>query len=216
MSETQTPAGPGEGARSGSQGGRAGAQASGQPGRYQRSLGGLVGAMVILLAFVVVFIAFRGLVRDNPDAPLVDPVDYAPVVGPAAAQTGWPVAAPDPLPEGWVARSVRFEPPPGPSWHLGIITDEQEYVGIEQSVATVPSMLEAYVGEDAVADGAVELALPVAPGDAAGDPVTWRRWRDGGGDIALTTRVDDQVLLVVTTGEEETLREAVDSLRLQG
>ena len=207
MSATQTP--PGDG-------GQGSPEATGRPGRYQRSLSGLIGAMVILMASVLVFIGFRGLVRDNPDAPLVEPVDYAPVVAPAAEQTGWPVAAPDPLPEGWVARSVRFEAPPGPSWHLGMLTDQQQYVGIEQSLAAVPSMVEAYVGADAVADGSVQLPRPVAAGEPAGEPVTWRRWRDEGGDIALTTRIDDQVLLVVATGGEQTLRRAIGTLRLQG
>ena len=177
--------------------------------------------MIILVGSVIVFIGFRGLVRDNPDAPPLRDVDYAQVVAPAAAETGWPVAAPAALPAGWTASSVRFQPPPGASWHLGILTGqrqgEQEYVGIEQSVSTVAKMVEAYVGEDAERAGSVQLPRPAA--DAAGSTQTqadWRRWTSpGSGDIAVTTMIGDQVLLVVTSGEEPLLRSAVSLLSLQ-
>ncbi|QWC84300.1 DUF4245 domain-containing protein [Nocardioidaceae bacterium] len=199
----------------------AGNEPTGRPGRYQRSVSGLVGAMIILVLAVLVFIGFRGIVRDNPDAPPLRAIAYGQVLQPAAEQTGWPVAAPASLPQGWIATSVRWEPPAGANWHLGLLTSDEEYVGIEQSASTTDAMVEEFVGEDAQRSGSVELTEPQdtlgSTGDSPGAATTqWQRWTGSDGDVAVTTRVGEQTLLVVTTGTEEQLRSVVDSLRLTG
>ena len=53
---------------------------SGQAGRYQRSAGGMVGAMVVLVVLLVAWVGFRSLTTQEPDSP-VRTVDYAQVVG---------------------------------------------------------------------------------------------------------------------------------------
>ena len=53
---------------------------SGQAGRYQRSAGGMVGAMVVMVVLLVAWVGFRSLTTQEPDNP-VKTVDYAQVVG---------------------------------------------------------------------------------------------------------------------------------------
>ena len=53
-----------------------------QAGRYQRSAGGMVGAMVVLVVLLVAWVAIQSLVKDQPDS-AVRTVDYAQVVAPA-------------------------------------------------------------------------------------------------------------------------------------
>ena len=43
--------------------------------RYQRTSGGLVGAMIVTVLFVVAFVGLRGFDRDNESTP-VHKVDY--------------------------------------------------------------------------------------------------------------------------------------------
>ena len=49
-----------------------------QAGRYQRSAGGMVGAMVVLVVLLVAWVGFKSLTTDQPDT-AVRTVDYAQV-----------------------------------------------------------------------------------------------------------------------------------------
>jgi hypothetical protein len=171
-----------------------------QPGRYQRSFSGMIGAMVVLLLVVVGFVVFRGVFRTDAEVQ-VRAVDYQRTQSFAQEQVDFPILAPETLPEGWRATSVRFVPDP-PRWHLGVLTDQDRYIGLEQSRSSEKKMVETYVDRDAVRGEPVQ---------AAGD--TWQTWTDEGGDTGLT-RVDDEVtVLVVGTPDLDVLVDYVETLR---
>lgn len=172
-----------------------------QPGRYQRSAAGMVGAMVVLILFVVAVVAVRGLLLEEP-ASTVQAVDYDKTVELGQEQVDFPILAPESLPDGWRATSVRLTPEPRPQWHLGILTDEDRYVGIEQARSTEERMVERYVDSEAVQGEPVDI-----------DGVTWRTWTDEGGDTALTRVEDGVTTLVVGTPGEDVLVDLVRSLR---
>lgn len=174
-----------------------------QAGRYQRSTGGLVGSMIVLLLVVGAFVAFRALVRDDVEVP-VKTVDYQQTVDFARTQVDFPVIAPDELPRGWRATSAEFVPEPG-RWNLGVLTDEERYVGLAQSVRSEENMVRSYVDERAVAEPPVEV-----------QGQTWRRWTDEEGDTALTRTVGDMTVLVVSPAGLEVLTEFVETLDGQG
>jgi hypothetical protein len=171
-----------------------------QPGRYQRSFSGLIGAMVVLLLVVGAFVVFRGLFRTDAEV-TVRAVDYQRTQSFAQEQIDFPILAPETLPEGWRATSVRFVPDP-PRWHLGVLTDEDRYIGLEQSRSSEKKMVETYVDRDAVRGEPVKVA---------GD--TWQMWTDEGGDTALTRVEDEVTVLVVGTPDLEVLVEYVETLR---
>jgi hypothetical protein len=156
-----------------------------QPGRYRRSAGGMAGAMVVLVAVVLGFVVFRELNRSDPASP-VDEVDYTRTVEFARGEAGFDLLAPPSLPDGWLATSVNFVPGDDGRWHLGMLTDEDQYVGLEQSSGSAESMVETHVDQDARPGGVV-----VVDGDQ------WRAWTDEGGDVALVRSTGSTTTLVV-------------------
>lgn len=168
---------------------------SGQPGRYTRSFGGMVGAMLVVVVLVVVFVVFRDANRDDL-APGARAVDYATDARYARQQAGFELLAPPTLPAGWRATSVRFVPGADERWHLGMLTDEDRYVGLEQADASVAAMVEMHVDPEATRGRAVEVA-----GDR------WQTYRDDAGDLALVRREAATTTLVV--GHEVPVEELV-------
>ena len=164
---------------------------SGQAGRYQRSAAGMVGAMIVLVLVVIGWVLFREFVREVPATP-IRTVDYVQIADSARDQASFELLAPDELPQGWRATSARFTPGEAESWHLGLLTDEQEYVGLEQSGASVDDMVEEHVDAEAVKGKPVEVA-----GES------WQTWRDAGGDLALVRESGDTTTLVVGHGVPE-------------
>ncbi len=185
---------------------------SGAPGRYQRSVSGLVAALAVLVLVVGAFVLFRGSVRDNPDATPIRPVDYGAVTRVASEQTGWPVVAPADLPKGWVATSVTWTSEPGASWHLGMITKAEEYVAIEEAEQPLQGeggLLSEHVDADVERRG--DVVLPTS--GAAG--TSWAQWAGADGDLAISTEVDGHPLLLVTSGTLADLRAVTATLTLR-
>jgi len=159
---------------------------SGQAGgRYTRSVNGMVGAMVVVVLVVVAFVVFRDAVRSDV-ATTVEDVDYVKPAAFAQEQAGFEILAPPELPAGWRSTSVRYTPGVDERWHLGMLTEEDRYVGVEQARSSEENMVEAHVDEDA----------------RRGQPVTvagerWQTWTDEGGDLALVRRGEEVTTLVV-------------------
>jgi hypothetical protein len=144
----------------------------------------MVGAMIVLVVLLVAWIGFRSLTRDEPDS-AVRVVDYARVVKPAKKAADFDLVAPARLPTGWRATSVTFTDSAPQHWHLGVLTDRDRYVGLEQGGASERSMVTEYV------DKAASRGAPV---DVAGRP--WTTYTDPGGDLALV-RTDGRATTLV-------------------
>jgi uncharacterized protein DUF4245 len=158
---------------------------SGQGGRYQRSTAGMVGAMIVLVLIVAAFVVFRDVNRRDVASPVRE-IDYAQDAAFARQQAGFDLVAPPELPEGWRATTARFVDGGDERWHLGMLTEDDRYVGLEQSGASVDSMVETHVDEQAERGKAVLVA---------GEP--WRTWSDDGGDLALVRADRGTTTLVV-------------------
>lgn len=153
-------------------------------GRYQRSTSGLLGALVVLLAAVLAVVGFRALIGDEPSSP-VRAVDYEQDAVFASEAAKFDLVAPRSLPEGWRATTVRFNPALQ-SWHIGLLTGEDKYVGLEQASESVDSMVETYVDQNASKGDPVEVAGQ-----------SWSTYTDSGGDLALVRKDTDTTTLVV-------------------
>ncbi len=158
----------------------------------------MVGSMLVLLLVVVVFVVLRDLNRVGPEAP-ADSVDYRQSAE-FAEESGFEVSTPDRLPNGWRATSVEFAPEPL-HWHLGLLTEDAEYVGLEQAKAPVRSMVMKYVDEQTTKTADVTI-----------DGKRWTSWGDGQGDVALARRDGALTTLVVGPVEQEVLVDYVKSL----
>lgn len=173
-----------------------------QSARYQRSAGGMVGAMLVLGVLIIGWVTIRSLTSDDPPSP-VQQVDYARDVPLARKAADFDLVAPTRLPSGWQATTVRYTPAPGAHWHLGVLTDDRRYVGLEQSRDSVRSMVQEFVDESA------RRGRPADVGGAA-----WSTYTDAGGDLALVRRAGATTTLVV--GHEvprSTLVSYADGLR---
>lgn len=156
--------------------------------------------MLVLLLVIAAFVAFRAINRTQPDNP-VRPVDYQQTLRYARDQADFPLLAPASLPRGWRATSVTFVPEPV-RWHLGVLTDQDEYVGLEQSRSSLATMVERYVDANAVEGRVVRV-----------DGKPWRRWTDAGGDVALTRVQAGVTTLVVSDAGEDVLVDFTEALR---
>ena len=154
--------------------------------RYQRSFNGLIGAMIVTVLFVLAFVGWRSLFRNDVDE-RVEPVDWTESVQ-LAQQAGLDVVRPRELPDGWTATSVDLRAGDDPRWGLGVLTDEGRFVGIRQQDASVSDLVETYVDEDASEGDEVRVDSAVSE--------TWQTWSDDGGDHGYSAEVGDDAVLV--------------------
>lgn len=164
----------------------------------------MIGAMLVLLAVIAGFLVIRELGRTTPETP-VRAVDYVESAEYARSQASFDVVAPESLPDGWRATSARYTPAPAERWHLGVLTDEERYVGLEQGPRPEGPMVEEYVDEAAARGEQVRV-------DGAGGVEQWTSYTDDG-DLALVRHEGGVTTLVVGTVDQELLVDYAESLR---
>jgi hypothetical protein len=173
-------------------------------GRYQRSTGGLVGAMVVIVLGVLAFAGLNALKTDREPTP-VRAVDYAAMVRAGRADDKLLLMAPESLPTGWKATSAGYETGTSPTWHLGLLTDKGKYVGVEEALGGVDDLVEEHVDPDAEQGEDVTI-----------DGQTYQTWTDADGDYAVSRTVqvagNPESWLVVGTAPESTIRDFAASL----
>ena len=156
-------------------------QTADRPGRYRRSSGGLVGAMIVTVVLVVAYVAVRGFLFGDRSGE-VSGVDWEAQVRAGRADDKLTVAAPRSLPEGWKATSASYQTGTAPSWRLGVLSPEEQYVGVYERLVGVDDLVAEHVDEDAQDEGTVSVA---------GED--WRVFTDSGGDYALVRTVEEPV-----------------------
>ncbi len=161
----------------------------------------MVGAMVLLLLVMGAFVAFRDLNRTEPEDP-IKPVEWQDAASYARQEADFDLVAPRRLPDGWIATSVRFDQAQDDqAWHLGMLTQERRYVGLEQTQDPAVTMVEEFLdpeaerGEDVVIDGRA-----------------WQTWSHEDED-ALVSEGSDATALVTGTVSQEELARFAGSLR---
>lgn len=150
-----------------------------RPGRRPpATFGAMTGALVFLLLVVLGWVGFRALTSDKKATP-VRTVDWSAWVRAGRAEQRLELFAPATLPSGWRATSVAYNGGNEPQWHLGMLTDQGAYVGIEESLASTGDLVKQYVDPEAVQGKDVTI-----------DGQAWQSWSDSGGDHALVRSVD--------------------------
>jgi hypothetical protein len=173
-----------------------------QPGRYQRSTSGMVGALLVTLLVILAFVAFRACTRTNLDV-RPDHVDYLTPVH-DAQQAGADLVYPATLPSGWYATRVDYLPGGKPELGLSFLTDGNRYAGMRLSPAPVPVLLTQYVDAQPTAGSPVTLDTGVVR--------RWDTWTDAGGDTALVARWHGESLMVFGSASQADLETLAGSL----
>ena len=144
-----------------------------------------------LLACLAV-VALIGLVVQRPANEKVRAIDYSGQLALARKEAPYAVLAPQPMPSGWQATSARVGAAPGTpfTWHLGVVTSDKRYVGLEQSNGAAGQFVSDTLGptDD---DGTSMI-----------DGTTWQR-------RASTTK-DDHALVRTTNGVTTILTSTAD------
>jgi hypothetical protein len=154
----------------------------------------MVGAMIVLVLVVLVFVGFRSATRGDAAREL-EPVDVQAPTAFARETVDFTVLSPTELPDGWIATSVRLAGGREPTWHVGVLTDQERYIGIEQADRSVGDMVRQHVGEDAVDEGQVSVA-----------DRSWTVYRDeADDDLALVSEEPDVVSVIVGSVDQVTL-----------
>ncbi|MGH3445253.1 MAG: DUF4245 family protein, partial [Nocardioidaceae bacterium] len=144
----------------------------------------MVGATIVVVALVV-GLGLLGHAFSGPSNP-TPAVAYRQEAHYAATHADFTVLAPASLPHGWRATTVRYVPGTHSRWHLGVLTDQNRYVGLEEAHQGIAPMVHQYVspharrGPDARLHGA-----------------DWRTYTDDGGDRAFVRRDGTVTVLVV-------------------
>ncbi len=174
-----------------------------QPSRYTRSFNGMVGALIVTILFVLAFVGWRGLFRDDVDSATAT-VDWQESVK-LADDAGLSVVRPSELPDGWQATSVDLVAVgDDPRWGLGVLTDDDDFIGIRQQDASVDDLVGLYVDEDPTEGEEVSLTSDVAS--------TWQTWSDDGGDHGYSTELGDEALLVYGSAPVEEIESFIGLL----
>jgi len=174
--------------------------------RYERSNRGMLAALLVVVVGVAAFVGVRGLLSTNTATP-VQTVDYHGWVKSGRDDGKLLILAPQPMPSGWRATSVTYATGSAPRWHLGMLTDQGRYVGLEEQWASPSEMVQQFVDANAVRGKAVRIAGR-----------SWRVWTDSGGDYALVntrpSKVKDHPESIVVVGDAppEQIRRFVASL----
>ena len=176
------------------------ASETGRPGRYNRSFGGLIGSMIVLVIAVFAFVIFRGAFRETPEYQ-PDEIDYPALITSVQDLGFEPVYAPT-LPAGWTVKAASFDSGAEPALDVVFTTDDERTAGIHQEDASERDLLDTYVGEGATEN---DETLTTAVG-------TWTGWRDTDSDHAWTTEVGDDTVLVFSSGDADALRSFLESL----
>ena len=178
-----------------------------RPSRYDRSFGGLLAAMVVTVLFVGAYVGFRALTRDQPE--LEPDVDYASCVA-YLQEADVSVVYPKELSSGWRANVIHYAPGNPPGWRIGLVTDQDEFVGVVQQEEDVDDLLTQYVDESP------RQGDDASPENGLG-ATSWQTWSDAGGDHAFSTELSSgplagQTLLVygsAPVADQETVLRAL-------
>ncbi|WP_028639153.1 DUF4245 family protein [Nocardioides sp. URHA0032] len=175
---------------------------TGQPSRYQRSFGGLVGSMIVLVLVVLGIVAFRAAFRDTPEYD-PQPVDYRSLVV-SIQQAGITPAYPAELPDGWFVKDATFDTGDRPVLDLAMTTSDDHFAGLHEEDEDVAELVDTYVGTDAIEGDPVTLDSAVAS--------RWLTFSDPGGDHGYAAEVGGQTVLVYGSAPQTELQTLVESL----
>ena len=149
-------------------------------------MGDVVRSVAVLTVIVLGLWAFGQFKTSTPADP-VGEVDWQGTAASARQAATYPLLAPTELPDGWRSNGVRFTPGVGQEWHLGVLTDDDRYIGLEQAKVTLADLIKTHV-EGARPDGTVEIA-----------GTTWQRYVGPNDKLTLTQESPEVSTLVTTT-----------------
>lgn len=164
------------------------------------SLGDMLRSILAIGALLLGLAAFGYWFQVKPDN-TAKAVDYVTAVEAARADADFDVFAPASLPAGWTATSVRYESGEIGQWHLGVMTDKGEYIGLEQSGIGTQRAIERFAPD----------TEPAGTTTAGGQP--WQVRQSESGENTLVREDGDITIVVTGTATRSVIEDYAASLR---
>lgn len=168
----------------------------------QQSYGDMVRSLLLFVAVIALVYGCNRVFAEDREPP-VTTVDYSSQLDRAEGLADYEVLAPQGLPDGWRATSVDVEQADEEvvAWHLGFLTPDDRYVGLEQTNGDL---------DPAVAEQ-IDISATSETVEVIGR--SWRVYRSEVRDNALV-HVEEGVTTVVNGSPDvEVLRQFAESLR---
>lgn len=160
----------------------------------------MVRSMVVLVAVVVALVLGGRAMFGDPSTPQRT-VDYQQTAKKVRKIAPFKIAAPDRLPDGWRATTATYDRGPKGRWHLGVLTADDDYVGLEQTPLSRRTSVERF-------------APKTKP--RGWDTIAGSRWRvraSSEGETTFVRRANGLTTVVTGTASRDQLEAYVASLR---
>jgi hypothetical protein len=178
-----------------------------QPNRYELPWTSMLGALLVVVGVVGAFVVWRAINRDDAATP-PETVDFKSWLASVHGDGKLHGFAPASMPSGWRATSASYTAGVSPHWHLGVLTDDGQYVGLEEGLDPLTDQVHQYVDPAATRGADVQV-----------EGTTWQSWSDSGGDHALVRQLPapkgdvPETVVVVGSASPSELRAYTASLR---
>jgi hypothetical protein len=159
-------------------------------------MGDIVRSVAVIGLIILGLYAFGKLFTQEPDTP-TPTIDYATIVDQVRPVADFEVLAPSSLPKGWKANSATFDIE---GWHLGVLTDDEDYIGLDQAEVSVGRAVERF------ADGSK------AAGTADIDGETWNVRKGPNGRTTYVRRTGEATTVIVGTPSRRVIEKYISSL----
>lgn len=162
--------------------------------------------IVALAVALVAAIGWYYVGRPDESAQPVRTADWNAWVKAGRADDALRLYAPAALPDGWRSTSATYQGGRDARWHLGLLTDEGKYVGLEESYESADDLVERIVDENATQGPDVTI-----------DGETWQSWTDAGGDYGVSRDITvpggrSESVLVAGSAPDADIRAFAESL----
>jgi hypothetical protein len=159
-------------------------------------MGDIVRSVVVLGLIVLALYGFGKLFTQEPETP-TPAVDYATIVDQVRPVADFEVLAPPSLPKGWKANRASFDIE---GWHLGVLTDDKDYIGLDQAKVSVDRAVERFA-DGSEADGTADI-----------DGETWSVRKGPEGRTTYVRRDGDATTVVIGTASRSVIEDYISSL----
>jgi hypothetical protein len=164
--------------------------------RGNPSMGDIMRSMAVIGLIILALYGIGKIFTQEPES-ATPAIDYATIVDQARPAAGFELLAPSSLPKGWKATTASLNID---WWHLGVLTADEEYIGLEQVKVSVDRAVDRF------ANGSK------AAGTAEIDGKTWAV-RKGPQDRTTYVRREGGVTtLVNATGPRSEVEDYISSL----
>ena len=121
--------------------------------RGNPSMGDIARSVAVIGLILLALYGFGKLFTNEPESP-TPAIDYATIVDQARPAADFDLLAPSSLPKGWKANRASLNMD---WWHLGVLTDDEEYIGLEQIKGSADRAVERF-SDGSKTDGTADIA----------------------------------------------------------